>query len=617
MSFQVSALKFRPQRFDEVVGQDHVTETLKRGLQSDRVAHALLFCGPRGVGKTTIARILAKALNCENPSEDREPCNKCVSCESFNSGASFNIIELDAASNNKVEHIRQLVEQVGYPPQRGRYKVFIIDEVHMLSSAAFNAFLKTLEEPPPYAIFILATTEKHKILPTILSRCQIYDFKRIPIPDMIAQMSFIAEQENISFEKEALNLIAQKADGALRDALSLFDKINSVTAGDMTYQRVIKSLNVLDRNHFFDMVDWFMSGNTKDLLLSVDRILGDGFEGETILEGLQEHLREVLVCKNEATRKLMQSGERFAQRYEEQAALSPRSFIFSALNVLSEGLYRYKDVSNKRMHVELTLCKLAFVNHFLSESSTALTESPSIVREKKTEYDSSLKQPKIEEKKNISDVKNNTVKQDSVNKTEKETTIEVEGEAKPEIEEEKLSSAIEIAAPENPAPKPTVSSPPTPASTGSGSIPSVNLAALQSRIEKRRKQEKASRLDLNKENVLKIWEDYLNDVDSPSVSVVLKSCKILLDGEKIKVGTAGQVASQTVKMEKKLMEKLRNSFETRNVDVEVHIDPELQSEVQEAQEDHPQTPSQKLEYFKQKNEHIQGLVDSFQLKPVD
>ncbi len=617
MSFQVSALKFRPQRFDEVVGQDHVTETLKRGLQSDRVAHALLFCGPRGVGKTTIARILAKALNCEQPSEDKEPCNQCVSCESFNSGASFNIIELDAASNNKVEHIRQLVEQVGYPPQRGRYKVFIIDEVHMLSSAAFNAFLKTLEEPPPYAIFILATTEKHKILPTILSRCQIYDFKRIPIPDMIAQMSFIAEQENITFEKEALNLIAQKADGALRDALSLFDKINSVTAGDMTYQRVIKSLNVLDRDHFFDMVDWFMAGNTKDLLLSVDRILGDGFEGETILEGLQEHLREVLVCKNQATRKLMQSGERFAQRYEEQAALCPRSFIFSALNVLSEGLYRYKDVSNKRMHVELTLCKLAFINHFLSESTTALTEAPSVVREKKTEYTKSVKQVEKKEEIKPPAVQESTVNQQPEKAPDPEPKAKAPSEETPQPEEEKSPPQEDKTNQEPPVSKIPATPSSTPVTAGGGTIPSVNLSALQSRIEKRRKQENASRLDLSLENVRKIWADYLKKVDSPSVSVVLKSCKLQLDGEKIKVGTAGQVASQTVKMEKKLMEKLRNSFETRNVDVEVEVDPELQSQVQEDQEDHPQTPSQKLEYFKQKNEHLQGLVDSFQLKPVD
>ncbi|MEO1434964.1 MAG: DNA polymerase III subunit gamma/tau, partial [Bacteroidota bacterium] len=319
MSFVVSARKYRPQRFDEVVGQSHVSKTLKNALQTDHVAHAFLFCGPRGVGKTTCARILAKVLNCESPTKDMEPCNKCSSCLSFNQNASFNIHELDAASNNSVEHIRSLVEQVRFQPQQGKFKIYIIDEVHMLSQSAFNAFLKTLEEPPPYAIFILATTEKHKIIPTILSRCQIFDFRRIQVGDIVQHLETICEQEGITAETDALHIMAQKADGALRDALSIFDRIVSYSDKSISYQDVVENLNILDYDYYFKIIDALLQEDLADVLMQFNSILSKGFEPEIFVNGLSAHLRNLLVCKDKATIQLLEVGENIRKRYEAQA----------------------------------------------------------------------------------------------------------------------------------------------------------------------------------------------------------------------------------------------------------------------------------------------------------
>ncbi len=360
-NFIVSARKYRPQRFQDVVGQGHVAGTLKNALASGHVAHAFLFTGPRGVGKTTCARILAKILNCENRTPEYEACNECSSCKSFNESASFNIIELDAASNNSVEHIRALTEQVRFQPQQGKYKVFIIDEVHMLSNQAFNAFLKTLEEPPPYAIFILATTEKHKIIPTILSRCQIFDFRRITVADMVLQLQDICQKEGIEAEEDALHIIAQKADGAMRDALSIFDRITSGAGKKITYDAVIENLNVLDYDYFFKITDALLAEDTASLMNQFDEILRKGFDPEVFVLGLAEHLRNVLVCKDKATLGLLEVGESLRERYRSQAAITPASFLLTALNLCNDCDINFKMARHKRLHVEMALLKMCHI----------------------------------------------------------------------------------------------------------------------------------------------------------------------------------------------------------------------------------------------------------------
>lgn len=358
----VSARKYRPVKFDDVIGQEQVTVTLRKALKSGQLAQSFLFCGPRGVGKTTCARILAKAINCEQPDENFEPCNTCSSCSSFNANASFNIHELDAASNNSVEDIRSLVDQVRFAPQAGKYKVYIIDEVHMLSNAAFNAFLKTLEEPPSYAIFILATTEKHKIIPTILSRCQIYDFKRISNSDIIENLQGIAQSEGIQAEEQALHIIAQKSDGGMRDALSLFDKIVSYSGKELTYNDVITNLNILDYDYYFKITDHLLVEDSSAVLQTFNEILARGFDGEIFLLGISEHFRQLLVAKDSNSLNLLEASDDLKQRYQIQVSKTNESFLLNALNIVNQCDIHYKTARNKRLHVELALLKLCFLN---------------------------------------------------------------------------------------------------------------------------------------------------------------------------------------------------------------------------------------------------------------
>lgn len=366
--FIVSARKYRPQRFDDVVGQEHISGTLKNSLKSNHLAHSFLFCGPRGVGKTTTARILAKTINCKNITEDYEACDKCDSCVAFNQNNSFNIHELDAASNNSVDDIRALNEQVRYAPQNGKYKIYIIDEVHMLSLAAFNAFLKTLEEPPPYAIFILATTEKHKIIPTILSRCQIFDFKRITIEAMSAHLQKICKQENIQANETALQLIAQKADGGLRDALSMFDRLCSLKGDRLEYEDVLENLNMLDYDYFFKITDAIVTENTALGLNILDEIITKGFEPENFMQGLAEHMRNLLICKDPSTIKLLHHTGSIEQRYLTQAQQTSENLIINALNLASECDVQYKTAKNKRLLVEVTLIKMCYINKLTKTS---------------------------------------------------------------------------------------------------------------------------------------------------------------------------------------------------------------------------------------------------------
>ena len=355
----VSARKYRPMSFDTVVGQSALTTTLKNAVKSGKLAHAYLFCGPRGVGKTACARIFAKAINCQNPTADGEACNTCESCQSFNEQRSLNIFELDAASNNSVEHIKTLMEQTRIPPQLGRYKVFIIDEVHMLSTAAFNAFLKTLEEPPAHVIFILATTEKHKILPTILSRCQIYDFERMTVANTVAHLKHVAEKEGVQYEEEALAVIAEKADGGMRDALSIFDQAASFCQGNITYQKVIEDLNVLDSEYYFRFVGFALENKVGEAMVLLNDVINKGFDGGLLIQGLAKHVRNVLMAKDPQTLPLLEVSDHQRQRYQEQAQKCPTQFLYKALQLMNQCDINYRQSSNKRLLVELTLIEVA------------------------------------------------------------------------------------------------------------------------------------------------------------------------------------------------------------------------------------------------------------------
>lgn len=357
-NYIVSARKYRPSTFESVIGQQVLTTTLKNAIKTGHLAHAYLFCGPRGVGKTTCARIFAKTINCMNIGEDLEPCNECESCKAFNENRSFNIHELDAASNNSVEDIRSLIEQVRIPPQIGKYSVFIIDEVHMLSTAAFNAFLKTLEEPPSYAIFILATTEKHKVLATILSRCQVYDFNRITVQDTVNHLKYVAQKENVTVSDDALNVVAQKADGGMRDALSIFDQLVSFCGNTITYEQTIETLNVLDYDYYFRLIECFLKNDVTQSLLIFNEILAKGFQAQNFVSGLSKHIRDVLVSKDPQTIVLLETSEQTAKRYVEQATLCSPRFLFKALDITNECDQAYRTAPNKRLLVELMLVKL-------------------------------------------------------------------------------------------------------------------------------------------------------------------------------------------------------------------------------------------------------------------
>lgn len=388
-NFIVSARKYRPVTFDTVIGQDNITSTLKNAIRNKQLAQAFLFTGPRGVGKTTCARILAKTINCMNLSDKLESCNKCESCISFNRSASFNVHELDAASNNSVDDIRNLVDQVRIPPQVGKYKVYIIDEVHMLSQSAFNAFLKTLEEPPEYAKFILATTEKHKIIPTILSRCQIYDFRRITVSDIIAYLRFVAEKEGVVAESLALNIIALKADGALRDALSMFDQLVSFAGKNLTYSLVHKSLNVLDYDYYFKIIGYLLNEDISNTMLIFNEIIESGFDGQHFIGGLGEHIRNLLVCKDKITVKLLEVGESIEDNYTQQAEKCPVKFLLELLNIIQKTDFNYKMSNNKRLHVEIALMQMTSVISEKKSKPCEIKQQPVIV-DKKTEVSNKL-----------------------------------------------------------------------------------------------------------------------------------------------------------------------------------------------------------------------------------
>ncbi|MFZ4475739.1 MAG: DNA polymerase III subunit gamma/tau [Saprospiraceae bacterium] len=575
-NFVVSARKYRPQRFEDVVGQQHVAGTLKNALATDHVAHAFLFTGPRGVGKTTCARILAKILNCENLSKSFEACNTCSSCKSFNENASFNIIELDAASNNSVEHIRALIEQVRFQPQHGKYKVFIIDEVHMLSNTAFNAFLKTLEEPPPYAIFILATTEKHKIIPTILSRCQIFDFRRITPGDMVLHLKGICVKEGIEAEDDALHIIAQKADGALRDALSIFDRITSFSGKRITYDDVIENLNVLDYDYYFQMTDALLAEDVPAILNLFDQILRKGFEPDVFVTGLAEHLRNILVCKDEATLALLETGESLRERYRRQAQLAAPSFLLTALNLANDCDINFKLARHKRLHVEMSLIKMGYIGRAVKAAQTPALE-------KKTP-DGTLSP------------------QNGQGNTPQSPTSNPKASNAQPLDKDRMS-ALE-----------------TELNLGLKKADkiSLNLASFEAAVEVEEAKKAAMESKLSLETATHEWKAYANVLESNLVKMAFMATRLELRDKMVVAHVKSTIDRSHVQGElMRVMDTLRNRLHDPHIKVQVLIDETLVMENTPQQVKKPATTRDKLDLMKEQNPFVADLLQRLELKLED
>ncbi|MBP7556638.1 MAG: DNA polymerase III subunit gamma/tau [Chitinophagaceae bacterium] len=559
--FIVSARKYRPQTFDTVVGQAHITTTLKNAIKSGHLAHAFLFCGPRGVGKTTCARILAKTINCQNQTSEGEACNTCPSCVAFNDGISMNIHELDAASNNSVDDIRTLVEQVRFAPQAGKYKVYIIDEVHMLSSSAFNAFLKTLEEPPPYAIFILATTEKHKILPTILSRCQIFDFKRITTNDTVEHLQDICNKEDVTAEKAALQVIAQKSEGCMRDALSIMDKIVSFTGGELNYANTLEHLNILDADYYFRMLDAMLNQDLAGAMLLYDDINRKGFEGDLVINGFAEFMRNLLVCKDEKAAALLDVVESFKEKYTATARDVSAAVLISALNILNEAEINYKGARNKRLHVELTLIKLCYLQQAIEItadgsglSKKKLVDGPRAVPFRQL-------RPVVSEPRSAGSVKNTPAPADQAR-----LTIDTKPAAK--------SQPVTTGQPAVPQ-RPNAAVPPPPAPPAEGK----KISAL----DKIRRQYKDNALlgrdqvnvPLESESLQQAWNAYidvLREGRNPAVQPFSLAQLQIKDENSFEVITANNIEQKFIEQERNrlfsfLQEKLQNRIIQFNVSV--------------------------------------------------
>ena len=559
-NFIVSARKYRPATFETVVGQQHITGTLKNAIKNNQLAQAFLFCGPRGVGKTTCARILAKTINCTNPTADMEACGQCENCQSFQNGHSFNVHELDAASNNSVDDIRSLIEQVRIPPQAGKFKIYIIDEVHMLSQSAFNAFLKTLEEPPSYAIFILATTEKHKILPTILSRCQIFDFNRIQVDDISSHLATIAQRESIAFETDGLHIIAQKADGGLRDALSMFDQIASYANKNITYKAVIDNLNILDYDYFFKLTSFLTAGDVSQTLLLFDEILNNGFDGNNFINGLSTHFRNLLVGKDGATIKLLEVSENIKQKYLEQCRQTELSFLLTALNLANNCDLNYKNSKNQRLQVELALIKMCHIRSVVN-----LAQQPLNTNNKATDQD--------QDKKKTNVVAENPQNQNSVSKP---LPVEIPAVATPvaavtapaakPVEERKATSmpsatSISINIPKSKA-----------ASTLIPSLNDLERVANGDADNEPKVVTGEAREQFTYDRLLEVWSAFTQKLkanDKINLFTILNNfAPTLLKPEVIEISVESKTQEQLVQQESvELMNFLR--FELRNFGVEV------------------------------------------------
>jgi DNA polymerase-3 subunit gamma/tau len=548
--FIVSARKYRPQTFDTVVGQSHITTTLKNAIKNQQLAHAFLFCGPRGVGKTTCARILAKTINCENVQPDGEACNECQSCISFNEGTSLNIHELDAASNNSVDDIRSLVDQVRFAPQAGKYKVYIIDEVHMLSSSAFNAFLKTLEEPPPYAIFILATTEKHKILPTILSRCQIFDFKRITINDTVEHLQEITKKEKIKADKVALQVIAQKSEGCMRDALSILDKIVSFTNGEVTYQHTLEHLNILDADYYFRLIDCMLQQDLAGAMLLFDDIMRKGFEEDLILNGFSEFIRNLLICKDERIAGLLEVVESFRDKYITTAKKTDAGFLVSALNILNETEINYKQAKNKRLHVELALIRLTYLLQAIELSSV-----PDGITKKKLVEDA-----RPVAFKNIPAMRPVNVKREM-------------REEKLEVKQKRTEAKIEIALPVVPEKTEVPEKEPEKNNTP---VKSAQLDKLRKQIaERANASENTKSIPLEQQQLQEAWNSYtakLKENKNPAAQSFELAQLIILNDSSFEVITNNNLEHKFIEQEKRILsEHLQKVFANKLLNFTVKI----------------------------------------------
>ncbi len=586
-AFLVSARKYRPQRFEDVVGQEHISATLKNALRTEHLAHAFLFCGPRGVGKTTCARILAKLINCAQKTDQFEPCGACESCTSFDSNASFNIIELDAASNNSVEHIRSLVEQVRIPPQAGRYKVFIIDEVHMLSQAAFNAFLKTLEEPPAYAIFILATTEKHKILPTILSRCQTYDFRRIPVPEIAGHLRRLSTLEQVEAEEAALHVIAQKADGALRDALSLFDRLVSAGQGRLSYQGVITQLNILDYDVYLRITDALLIEDLPVVLRIFNDVLYKGFEPDTFLFGLAEHFRNLLVCKDEATLQLLEYTDELRDKYQEQAFMASASFLVAALDLLNECDVQYRTARNKRLHLEIALIKLTYIRR-ATTAALPLNGVGESEKKKPEGQPGHLVAPAPEDR----------------------SPVATDPAAATPAPQKSAVVLAENASPARPDP---------PQETPPGKKEKLRLLPSlkkndewASEVHRETAHSAHEEMLLDQASLESAWQAYSDGAGSRSLQTVLGGAAPRIEGMHLRVRVGTQLARNMILQETGLIEHLRKSLRAPALSMEIETDPSLAPE--EDTTARPLSGREKYTYFREQNPLVDKLIEELKLK---
>mgnify|MGYP001554381173 CR=1 FL=1 len=593
--FVVSARKYRPDRFDEVVGQQHVTQTIKNSIKGERMAHAFLFCGPHGVGKTSCARILAKTVNCENLTEDTEACGSCESCMNFKENSSFNIVELDAASNNSVENMRQLIEQVRFYPQQGKYKVFIIDEVHMLSTSAFNAFLKTLEEPPEYVVFILATTEKNKILPTILSRCQVFDFKRITDRGIMEQLKKIAASSEIKCEEEALRVIAQKADGAMRDALSIFDRVVSLNDGKLDYATVTDSLNVLDYNYYLQITEELLTINTPGVLQLFDDIVSRGFDPHEFILGLSTHFRTLLYCKLPGVSDLIDLSEEVRKKYEAQSQMCRRDFLMNAMNLSNECELQYRQSNNKRLHVELCLMKIAHMGQLIEVDPTEKPGKKKLRPLEKVKIDNEKEAAKTSLSGDISHEKESP---------SQEKTSEKHHEP---VKKDKKNEEIDVASSDSK----TESTPGKSEKEDAFSLKNLgSLKDLESTLDD---EDLGEDIELSLEDLQQLWTAYREEKSSAQLKTMMENCQLSLDEEQFKIEVPSEMARSRIQEEKELMEPITELLMPSSRKIKFEIDKKLQPS-DDKLEKLPVTNAEKMAYFEKKNPLFREMVDKLSLK---